>query len=60
MRPYSGVDYTSPYVDAKVDSNTFTMGQPYARADFVPKSGPQYCYLYESKQSPWDSEQSLK
>ncbi len=23
--PYAGVDYTSPYVHSKVDSNTFTM-----------------------------------
>ncbi len=30
---------TSPYVHSKVESNTFTIGKPYARVDFIPKSG---------------------
>jgi hypothetical protein len=28
MGPYAAVDYTSPYVHFRVDSNTFTMGNP--------------------------------
>ncbi len=28
MGPYAGVDYTSPYVHSRVDSNTFTLGNP--------------------------------
>ncbi len=39
MGPYAGVDYNlSPYVNSRVDSNTFTMGngQTYARVDFNP------------------------
>ncbi len=39
---------TSSYVDIRVDSNTFTMGNPmpesaltlYTRVDFIPQSGP--------------------
>jgi hypothetical protein len=40
MGPYAGVDYTSPYVDTRVDSNTFTMGQPYPRVDHNPMPEP--------------------
>jgi hypothetical protein len=45
---YAEVDYnlSSPYVHSRVDSNTFTMGNPmsestltYARDDFIPQSG---------------------
>ncbi len=37
MGLYAGVDYiTSPYVHSRVDSNTFTMGNPYARVDLNP------------------------
>jgi hypothetical protein len=28
MGPYTGVDYNSPYVNSRVDSNIFTMGNP--------------------------------
>ncbi len=30
---------TSPCVHSKVESNTFAMGKPYARVDFIPQSG---------------------
>jgi hypothetical protein len=37
MGPYAGVDYTSTYVDARVDSNTFTMG------NLIPESTLTLC-----------------
>ncbi len=37
--PLPELTVTSPYVHSRVDSNTFTMGQPYARVDFIPQSG---------------------
>ncbi len=51
MGTYAVVDYSiiSPYVDARAESNTFTMGNPMpestlinpmlARVDFIPQSG---------------------
>jgi hypothetical protein len=36
--PYAAVDYiTSFFVDSRVDSNTFTLGQRYARVGLNPK-----------------------
>ncbi len=42
MGPYAGVDYNLTYVYSRVDSNTFTMGNPmpestltHARVDFI-------------------------
>jgi hypothetical protein len=45
MGPYAGADFiASLYVDSRVDSNTFTMGNPmtesaltlHAKVDFIP------------------------
>jgi hypothetical protein len=37
--PMPELTITLPYVHSKVESNTFTMGKPYARVDFIRKSG---------------------
>ncbi len=40
MGPFAGFDYNSPYVPSRVDSNTFTMGNP------MPESTLTLCLLY--------------
>ncbi len=39
LGPYAGVYYTSPYVHSKVDSNTFTMGNPMSESTLSSSQG---------------------
>jgi hypothetical protein len=52
--PMQEMTITSPYVDSRFDSNTWALGNPYARADFNPpvlRILPQ-CAAAEKESSP--------